>query len=88
MAERRPGRARSLRVRADEPLIGVILREDGQEVVRYFAEEEAANAASTPTSIQRALSLAGAWSDLDWEELETAFERIRHEGQPTPPIEL
>ena len=88
MAERRPSRVPSLLARGDQPLIGVIVRENDQEVVRYSAEEEAADAASPPASIQKALSLAGAWSDLDWEKMKAALERIRHESQPTPPIEL
>jgi hypothetical protein len=32
-------------------------------------------------------SLSGAWSDLDWEEAIDALGRIRHESEPTPPIE-
>jgi hypothetical protein len=31
-------------------------------------------------------ALAGAWSDLDWEEASDALGRIRHESEPTPPI--
>lgn len=33
-------------------------------------------------------SLAGAWHDLAWDDEVEAFERMRHETQPTPPIEL
>ena len=35
---------------------------------------------------QAALALAGAWSDLAWDELEQALDRIRHESPPTPPL--
>ncbi|TME00888.1 MAG: hypothetical protein E6I80_24220 [Chloroflexi bacterium] len=70
------------------PLIGVIFREKGQEIVHYFAEEADADAASSSRTIQEALSLAGAWSDLSWEEVEKDLHRIRHESNPTPPITL
>jgi hypothetical protein len=31
--------------------------------------------------------LAGAWADLGWEEALDELDRIRHESQPTPPID-
>ena len=37
---------------------------------------------------QDALALAGAWSDLEWDELEKALDSIRHESHPTPPLYL
>lgn len=82
----RERRASSLLARSDQPLIGVIFQEHGQEVVRYFAEEEAANAALPQGVTERALSTIGAWSDLDWDEMVEALDRIRHESPPTPPI--
>ena len=36
---------------------------------------------------QSALDLIGAWSDLPWEPMEETLDRIRHESQPTPPID-
>ena len=86
MAERRSHGVRSLLVRSNQPLIGIVLQEDDQEVVRYFADEEAADAALSQGAIQQALNLAGAWSDLGWEEAEAELDRIRHQSQPTPPI--
>lgn len=44
--------------------------------------------ASDSANIQRALDLAGAWSDLDGDEMERALDRIRHASPPTPPVEL
>jgi hypothetical protein len=35
-----------------------------------------------------ALSVLGAWDDLDWEDMAAAFERMRHENPPAPPVEL
>ena len=81
-------RPTSLSVREDQPLIGVITRENGKDVTRYFTDDEAADAATAPASVQRALSLLGAWSDLDWDEALDELDRIRHESRPTPPIEL
>lgn len=88
MAERRHQRAPSLLVQSNQPLIGIFLEEDGQEVVRYFTDEEAADAAVPQSATQAALGVIGAWGDLDWNETVEALDRIRHESKPTPPIEL
>jgi hypothetical protein len=88
MAELEPQQARGLAARPDRPLIGIPVREGGREAVRYFTDEAAADAAVTDAAVEEALGLAGAWSDLDWEDLATVLDRIRHESKPTPPIEL
>jgi len=69
-------------------LIGIPFEDQGQEVVRYFAGEEEADRAVADQEVQDALSLAGVWSHLDWNEMVEALDRIRHESKPTPPIEL
>jgi hypothetical protein len=69
-----------------QPLIGVMTEEQGTEVVRYFMKEEDADRVLVQDTAQAALALAGAWSDLEWDELEQGLARIRHESQPTPPL--
>ncbi len=69
-----------------QPLIGIPFEEDGKEIIRYFAEEELADRAVAQSAQDVALSLAGAWSDLSWEEMEEALDRIPHASRPTPPI--
>ena len=71
-----------------QPLIGIPFAENGHEVIRYFIDETAADAAVREQAIQQAVSLAGSWSDLDWDEMEVALDRIRHDSPPTPPITL
>jgi hypothetical protein len=68
----------------DQPLLGVLLQEEGQEVVCYFVEEGQADATIPPSATQDALPLAGAWHDLDWDTMEQALHRIRHENPPSP----
>lgn len=75
-----------LAVHEDQPLIGIVLIEDGQEVIRYFVDEAEADAAVAAQTTTNGRALAGVWSDLDWEETVAALERIRHENTPTPPI--
>jgi hypothetical protein len=77
----------SLVVSSDQPLIGVFLEEDGREVVRYFTDELEADAAGSDEATAGAKALAGAWSHMDWDELADSLDRIRHESEPTPPIE-
>jgi hypothetical protein len=88
MAERRRHRVPGLLVQGNQPLIGIPFEEQGQEGVRYFTDEKAADAAVSHSTTQAALSVIGAWSDLDWEEMVEALDRMRHESKPTPPIEL
>ena len=88
MAERRHQQEQNLLVQSNQPLIGIPFEENGQEVVRYFTKEEEADRAVSDKDVQHAISLAGAWSDLDWDKMVEALDRIRHESKPTPPIEL
>lgn len=87
MPELEAHRPRTLTVVGDHPLIGVIVQEGDQEIVRYFTDEAADETAMTP-GVHRALALAGAWRDMDWAEALEELERIRHESKPTPPSSL
>lgn len=71
-----------------QPLIGIPFAENGHEVIRYFIDEATADAAVREQAVQQAVSLAGSWSDLVWDEMEAALDRIRHDSSPTPPITL
>jgi hypothetical protein len=75
-------------VQADpgQPLIGVMTDEAGRDVVHYFTTEQDADRVLVEDTTQAALALAGAWSDLSWDELAQALARIRHESLPTPPL--
>lgn len=73
---------------SNQPLIGIPFWENGKEVIRYFSEEAVADQAVSEDATQKALSLAGAWSDLDWKDMEKELDRIRHQSNPTPPIAL
>lgn len=82
-----------LTTRRSQPLIGVPTGEGADEVVRYFTSEEEADKALSQdaASIQRALSLAGAWKHIDDEDgpdMLDELDRMRHETKPTPPFEL
>ena len=70
----------------DEPIYAIPIMIDGQE--RELLITASAYEASFPESVGRALELAGAWSDLDWDEMAESLDRIRHESTPTPPIDL
>lgn len=72
-------------VEPGQPLIGIFVEEGEGERVEYFTHEDAAGAAR-PNSVREALSLIGAWSDLDWDAALEELDRIRHESKPTPPI--
>jgi hypothetical protein len=87
-AERQDEQRATLTVLRDAPLIGVPRSLNAELTVTYYADEAAADAAITDEVVRNALALAGAWADVPWEELEAGLDRIRHESEPTPPIEL
>ena len=77
---------RSLTTQVHEPLVAVVVEEDGREVVRYVVDD-GSDAPSQPSAdAQAALAAIGAWSDLDWDELADDLDRIRHASPPTPPV--
>ena len=86
-------RLEGLTTRGRQPLIGIPRIEGSEEVVRYFTSDEEADfaQASDEVSIQRALSLAGAWKELDTEDGPDPLDeldRIRHQSMPSPPLKL
>ena len=78
----------SLSVDGDRPLVGVPGRENGREVVRYFVDDPVAPAALPPDVLRRARAAIGSWGGMDWGETKAALDRIRHESEPPPPIDL
>ncbi len=89
-AERQPAPHPQLVVADDQPLIGVIERRGDEEITRYFAGADAdvEDASASDDAVEAALAVIGAWSHLNWDEIANALDLIRHESQPTPPIEL
>ncbi len=81
-----PAQRSSFIARSDQPLISVLLCEGAQEMVLYSAADRETDEPVDLASIHKALALAGAWADLDWEEMEQELYRIHHESEPTPPI--
>ena len=88
MTEQRREQIQGLLGQSNQPLIGIPSEEKGREVVRYFTGEAEADASVPQSATQAALGVIGAWSGFDWDEMVEALDRIRHESQPTPPIEL
>ena len=86
MTKQQPVRGEYLVAEHDQPLIAIPVEENGRVVTYYFVEDTVADAV-LPRSTQEALSVIGAWSDLDWDEMVDALDRIRHESPPTPPID-
>lgn len=44
--------------------------------------------ADLPKTVRDALAMMGAWRDMQDDDEFAALDRIRHESEPTPPIEL
>lgn len=80
-------RMASLELDTNLPLLGVVHRKDGRDIVRYFTDAKDLDTSSSDADIQRTLGLFGAWSDLDWDTVERELDAIRHEVRPTPPLD-
>ncbi len=72
----------------NQPLIGILSKRNGQDVVCYFSEEAMADKTITHAVTEEALQLAGVWNDLSWNDTQKELDRIRHESTPTPAISL
>ena len=86
VAEIRRFSGQELTVGREQMLVGVPLDEDGREVVRYLTVEADGDAVEDE-GVKQALSVIGAWSDLDWDQALDEFDRIRHANRPTPLVE-
>ena len=86
MPDTTPTTGVGLTARRERPLFGVPL-DDDQESIRYFTDDAEADAVLADRGVQEALSVAGVWSDLDWDEAVEALERIRRDSRPSPPVE-
>lgn len=87
MFEQAPTIVRSDEADSDDTLVAAIWIDGDEERVRYFTDESEARAFLAERLPADPLSAIGAWSDLDWEEVERELYRIRHESTPTPPID-
>src|SRR4051812_15183104 len=87
MQERQPGQGSGLTVRKKQLVFALPVDNDDREEMRYFTEETDLDASVGDDGVREALSVIGAWSDLDWDEAVEELDRIRHESRPTPPID-
>lgn len=65
-----------------------ILERDGEAVAALISIEDLNRLllrSSTPEGIQHALNAAGAWRDMDTDEMVERFYHWRHESPPSPP---
>lgn len=74
-----------LTAQVDQPLFVAPV---GDDEAPYVTSEEDADAYVTEGHPATApINLVGVWSDLDWAEAEAALDHIRHDSEPTPPID-
>jgi len=89
MAELEPLHGRGFQVRRDQPLIGIPLQQDDEEVIQYFTDEDQVESATTPASVRRALAVLGSWNDIDSDDALAELDcrsRDAHCWAPPPQI--
>lgn len=87
MARQHVAYERGAGVDDSQPPTPIPIDVDGEEHVVYVADSDEADAAMPADTLDRVLALAGAGSDLEWDEVSEALDRIRHDSTPTPPID-
>jgi len=76
-------------IRGKEPLIAILVEEHGETVTYYFnSYKEADTFTKKRNSIQKAIETAGAWKDIDFNEMLDELDQIRHQSKPTPLFEI
>ena len=63
------------------------LRRDNK-IVAVLTPVETARKQQNNRAIEETLALAGAWKDLDFDDMLKQLDTIRHQSKPTPPLEL
>ena len=87
MSEAQPAQRASFVARIHQPLIAVPIDNNGEEAVCYFTDEAQADAALGQDAPEAVIKLAGVWSDLDGDAMLASLEHMRHDSEPTPPID-
>jgi hypothetical protein len=65
-----------------------VLKRDNTPIAILTPVTKKQSSQATSKAINETLALAGAWSDLDFEEMLNTLDHIRHDSQPTPPFSL
>jgi hypothetical protein len=65
-----------------------VLKRDNTPIAMLTPVTKKQPSQATSKAIKDTLALAGAWSDLDFEEMLDTFDHIRHDSKPTPPFEF
>ncbi len=86
-AEHQPIDRHGITSTSDQPLVGVIVDEDGRQVARYFAADQPTP--GTDDTLHAARAVIGAWAGLeDRDGVIDELDRLRHETAPAPPSVL
>jgi len=65
-----------------------VLKRDNTPIAILTPVKKNQSSKAKSKAIKEALSLAGAWGERSWNEVEAELDRIRHSSKATPPFEL
>jgi hypothetical protein len=88
MAGRERDRHNRIIARPEQGIVAIPGIENGERVIYYEIDEPKTQRLDDAKRLERIRALAGAWSDLDADEVLDALDRIRHSNPPSPPIDL
>ena len=63
-----------------------VLKRDNTPIAILTPVKKKQSSQAKSKAIKETLALAGAWSDLDFEEMLDTLDHIRHDSKPTPPF--
>ena len=65
-----------------------VLKRDNTPIAILTPVKNKMSSRAKSKAAEEALTLAGAWGERDWNEVEAEIDSIRHRSKPTPPFEL
>ena len=80
--------SKMLIARRGEPVIVIPVEVDGEEAEWVFTSEAEADAALRNQETEEALDLAGAWGDIDADEIQDELVRLRYANPPSHSLDL
>jgi len=73
--------------RAEATKKPLTLKRDNK-IVAVLTPVETEKKQQNKKALEETLALAGAWKDLDFDDMLQQLDKIRHESKPTPPLAL
>lgn len=87
MQTRTAGQPLILKLRPDAAMIAIPSVDENEDITYFYVDDAGRVESDSMERLRTIHALAGAWNDLDWDNMEEELDLIRHQSVPTPPLE-